>query len=360
MVLGFLILISGAFTQAQEHGMGNGGGVICINGACKTLIDSGLAVSATYPDFWVPNEDLVKAVNSLVKKHPLSSEIRDLVFRKIFLNLTHFKVVEIVDPNKVNTIKDEYINLIKKMNPYLDMSNFQVVAISSDNTVLDPSTILLPAFFNLSVDQQAKVLIHEGLYRGLPSNNLKYVLQYEAAVKPFQDYVGYYHANDDINQKQSVDVQVAAYNLGFMDSGKTLAHFLSGISMSSLGLTNYSIDNAMFASGLRASEFYSILECQANPCDKISILIEKNNILKRTMDSRVKVALMNLPDQIIFDKLSDSEVMMASLDTPCPSRSMYQPPSCLIYNDKYGLVLKHDRSNYKIFDMSTLRLVLPK
>ena len=162
-----------AMSSGNDHG--NGGGVICVNKKCQTLIEAGLQISSEYPDFWIPSENVLKNINTLINKYPFSGNHRVQLRQRVLLNLTHFKIVEVVDPVKLDKIKKLYIDTIKASAPGWDPTNFKIVALSSDDTTADQNTFLLPDFLDLDDEVQSQLLIHEGLYRGRPSSDLKHI-----------------------------------------------------------------------------------------------------------------------------------------------------------------------------------------
>lgn len=173
----------GAANRNGGHATGNGGGVICINGKCETLIDAGLRVLPEFDGVWIPTNDHYTLVKTRITDGLIVPKaIQADVYYRVFGRADHFRRVEVIDPVKVDLIKQRYLDVANKAGFKIDPSTFEVVAFSSDDTIQPALTYLLPKFFELSVEDQSKILIHEGLYRGQPSDSLRFVLQLENAI----------------------------------------------------------------------------------------------------------------------------------------------------------------------------------
>ena len=138
-----------ALAKGNDHG--NGGGVICINNKCQSLADSGLTISAQYPDFWIPSEAVLKNIYHFTNLMPFPQFLINTIYKNTLLKMTHFKVVEVIDQTKLDAIKQLYIDTIKLTSPNFDTTNFKIVAISSDDTSTDQNTFILPDFSNLMI-----------------------------------------------------------------------------------------------------------------------------------------------------------------------------------------------------------------
>lgn len=211
-----LSLLSFSWAQADGHSVGNGGGVICIKGQCKTLIEAGLEVKPEYQGVWLPTGDLIQRVHAGLQKLAFHESIKKKLAVRILGRLDQFRKAEIVDPNKLELIKHQYIDLAEDAGFVIDPATFELVAFSSDDTMTPAMTYILPKFFELNPDQQADILIHEGLYRGQPTSDLRYVLQFEHAAREY----AFKRISDKVN------LQVAAYHLRVINKAQLLGHLL--------------------------------------------------------------------------------------------------------------------------------------
>lgn len=294
----FIVILSAGLAMAQKgegYGMGNGGGVICINGVCKTLTESGLIVNTNYPNFWLPESNLLDELNKQINILPLYPETRGNLLSRILLKLKHFKKVDIVDQSKVDIIIKNYKDTILATNPKLDLSNFEVVAFSSDDTASDPNTFLLPSFFRLSDKSKAKILIHEGMYRGQKNSALKQVLQIDSALSFFD--IDNLKIISDVNllKYNTVSLQIALYNLGILRKNEFLGQVLVTTFSNAL---NYYVDNNYqnydIANIEDASGFGQIFNVDGYVKGECKVMISTSNLFGTNVDSRIKVLVANL------------------------------------------------------------------
>jgi hypothetical protein len=226
-----LVLASLMFTsvaQSQDgHATGNGGGVICIQGKCSTLVEAGLVLQPQLNGVWLPTAQHYTLVKSKVGAFRLAQKTEGDLHFKVFGKSDHFRQVDVVDPTKLEKIKDLYLQLAKDAGLQIDPNTFEVVAFSSDDTVKPALTYLLPKFFQLDLKAQADILIHEGLYRGRPTSDLKYVLQLESAVfRVSQDKFGCSSPDAEIFQA-CVDQQILAHRLDLLKKEDLLGALIS-------------------------------------------------------------------------------------------------------------------------------------
>ncbi|WP_413290875.1 hypothetical protein [Bdellovibrio sp. HCB337] len=212
-----LSLFSFSWAQADGHSVNNGGGVICINGQCKTLIEAGLEVKPEYNGVWLPSKDLIAKIRANLELTAFHYSVQKDLLVRILGRLDHFRQVQVIDPRGLDAIKRQYVDLANQAGFQIDPKTFELVAFSSDNTVDPAMTYILPKFFDLTLEQQASILIHEGLYRGQPSNSLRYVLQLEAAMEQDSDV-------KEIANK--INSQIAAFHLQVINKAQLLGHLL--------------------------------------------------------------------------------------------------------------------------------------
>lgn len=326
-----------AFATGYDHG--NGGGVICINNKCQTLADSGLSISAEYPDFWIPSEQVLKNISKFIGLMPLPDFLLKKIHKNALLKMTHFKVVTVVDPVKLDAIKQLYIETLKATSPNFDTTNFKIVAISSDNSAPDQNTFLLPDFFNLDDEQQAKLLIHEGFYRGRPSSDLKYILQLESALKIF--FTGTVGRSEAEIRKDLVSVQIAAYNLNLYNKSEVFAALI---------FTTYSD----FAKELTV-RFKNFSEYFSNRDNNYRIL---NTVLDLVhADYAHKITEIHILEDVVINKAyldTRTTVMLLNFKSPFIPQDAGQSGFDLI--ETTGLLYY----SFTFSDPQNLNLVLPK
>lgn len=292
LILTMLLVCFGVAAQAANgNDHGNGGGVICVNNRCQTLADAGLIINPEYPDFWLPSESVIRAINDYVNRYPFAEDVRNSIRQQILLKLTHFRVVQVIDPAKLEMIKQFYIDTIKQSSPNFDFTNFKIVAMSSDNSTKEQYTYLLPDFMNLAREEQAKMLIHEGLYRGRPSSDLKHILQLESALSKF--------TTNDVRGDFLMSAQIAAWHLKIIDNSSLLAHIIF----------------STYANAYEYGKFRSIGFFTETPAfgSLYQIIFQKDeyflnfnlNYIHQTADKdmRTAVLLLNLPSSIKLKKV---------------------------------------------------------
>lgn len=224
-----LLSVSAVSATTVGNERGNGGGVICINGVCKTLIEAGLRLSPEFQGVWIPSTLHYDLVNQTISNQVLLFDnMQQSVYYSVFGRGDHFRKVDVIEPGKLEAIRKQYLEIAAKAGFPIDQSTFQIVAFSSDETVKPALTYLLPKFFELTAKQQAEILIHEGLYRGRPTGNLKYVLQFESAISTAgrgPRIFCTFSSNRDV--KTCVDQQILAYRLGFLSRPQLMGALLS-------------------------------------------------------------------------------------------------------------------------------------
>jgi len=216
------------------HTVGNGGGVICIDGTCRTLVEAGLRLSPEFNGVYIPPTEIYTAVQKYIDVSSiLPKAINDDLVWQILGDMDVFRRVDVLDPSKLVEITDRYLKLAEEAGFPIDPNTFKLVAFSSDDTVKPALTYLLPDFFKLNLEQQASILLHEGLYRGRPSNQLKSVLQYENALFEIQkDKLGCRKHSVSCN-----DQLILAYKFQFVDKSQLIGMMLSN-AMSQLASMN--------------------------------------------------------------------------------------------------------------------------
>ena len=206
----------------QGHAVGNGGGVVCIAGKCLTLQEAGLQLSPEFNGVWIPESIHFSTVKENVQKYIFApAAVKEAFNYGTFKRVDEFRKVQVMDPAKLAEIKLRYLDIAQKAGIPIDPATFEVVAISSDDTVSPALTYLLPKFFELSQAQQSTILFHEGLYRGRPSQDLKYILQFESAMFNLSTKGPVF--------KSQIDELILAHKLGFMNKAELFGTLISSV-----------------------------------------------------------------------------------------------------------------------------------
>lgn len=209
-----LSLLISSLAWADGHSVNNGGGVICINGKCKTLVEAGLEVKPEFQGVWLPEEEVLSLVRGILSNMPLDDQITQKLSQQVLGRLNQFRLATVVDPQKLEAIKQQYIKLATDAGFPIDPKTFELVAFSSDDTIQPAMTYVLPKFMELSTVQQAYLLVHEGLYRGQPTNRLRYILQLENAIQ------------NECTLEKKLNAHFASYHLGILSKAELLGHIL--------------------------------------------------------------------------------------------------------------------------------------
>lgn len=227
----FSLLFLASLTTVADGGgsdAGNGGGVICINGVCKTLSEAGLRLSPEFDGVWIPENYHFSLVESRINnKLSLAQPIKADLFQMVFANSDHFRRVNVIDPKKLEEIKDLYKKLAFDSGFPFDPNNFTIVAFSSDNTTDSPMTYLLPEFFSLTPSQQTEILVHEGLYRGKPTSLLKPILQFESSIAEMNDSNNMSGCSTNNLIKVCINQHVIGFKLGLLQKSELIMAILA-------------------------------------------------------------------------------------------------------------------------------------
>jgi hypothetical protein len=149
-------------SSVGDHQVGNGGGGICIAGGCVTITEAGLRIRGPQEQFTSLDPQTIQALVALAEKVPFG-DYRQLIIAKAIGTGSTFKRLEIVDPEKLEVIRQRYLSVLRRHNPALEDADFQLFAFAgrAGQYSSEYFTYLLPSFFQLSPQQQAKILIHE-------------------------------------------------------------------------------------------------------------------------------------------------------------------------------------------------------
>jgi hypothetical protein len=148
------------------HQVGNGGGGVCLAGQCITISEAGLRIPGPKEEFYLLKPAVVKAVRELVNNLPLGV-YRGEILKTAVGTGKNFKLLEIDDPAKMEKIRGEYAEVLRKYKSSIDPRDVTIFAFADGES--REVTYLLPAFFKLDPVQQAKILIHEYNVRGISS-----------------------------------------------------------------------------------------------------------------------------------------------------------------------------------------------
>jgi hypothetical protein len=152
----FMSFTLGQRVLASSGGPGNGGGGggICLNGQCMTLAEAGVRVSSPMEPYYQITPPTASAVKDLLSKIPdLSNSYME---KSILGQGSTYIRLEVVDQKRLELLRKQYANLLKQIQSTIDPNKVVIFAYSNG-----PNTYLFPKFFELSLERQAKILIHE-------------------------------------------------------------------------------------------------------------------------------------------------------------------------------------------------------
>jgi hypothetical protein len=152
--------------QPDNGQVGNGGAGVCIAGQCSTLTEVGLRIPGPEEEFYSPPPELAQKIAQIAAKLPLGNRREKFVADTIGQG-QNFVIVEISDATLLEPIREQYAEILAKYNDTIDPQDVSIFAFADADSDTDAGrTYLLPTFFQLSLEQQAKILIHERNVRG--------------------------------------------------------------------------------------------------------------------------------------------------------------------------------------------------
>lgn len=189
-----LVSCTKSVTTANARGgdvVGNGGGGICFADHCSTLAEAGLRVSVPDEPNFVLAPPMVQALNDLATRIPLAENRKDFIKQTIG-NGSNFIKLDVADPAKIEAIRRQYADVLRENNSQIDPKDVRVFAFARVVPLVEgvveyrDETYLLPDFFLLSPDQQAKVLVHERNVRGFAHHeHFKDALELDGYIEDF-------------------------------------------------------------------------------------------------------------------------------------------------------------------------------
>lgn len=286
---------------------GNGGGVICVAGVCKTLVEAGLRLSPEFNGVWLPSDSHYSLVEQRINNRvALPQPTKTQLLSRVFGRSDHFRSVNVIDPSKLEAIKELYKKVALDSGFTFDPTKFTIVAFSSDNTVQappppeppqEPMTYLLPEFFQLSPSQQAQILIHEGLYRGQPTGLLKPILQFETAIEESIDIDGAIGCVIKNSVRNCINQHVIGYRLNLISKSNLIMMLLHLTAVRSADVTskNDYYDSRSIATSLKRND-EGYLEVKLNP-----IALTKLG----KVDNRIPFMFSKI-NQLVFERIISS------------------------------------------------------
>ncbi len=148
-----------------DHQVGNGGGGVCLGGDCKTLAEAGVKIDGPEEIYYNLSTELSTKVKETLNRLPLAS-YRETLLKKIMGVGKTYRVVEVVDTEKLESIRLKYASVLQEITSTVKVEDVEIFAFAGPEEGYsfigeDSQTYLLPKFFQLSLEQQAKILIHE-------------------------------------------------------------------------------------------------------------------------------------------------------------------------------------------------------
>lgn len=161
-------LIALCWLQGFAHAAtdGGGGGGFCINDRCYTAAEAGFRVNSGEKIGYILTNELLDEVQSLLEMLPLSTSIRDQLLEEIGGDSQTYRKVVSVEKGKYRSLVYSYKKIFQASDYRFKSQTFELFAFSTGS-----NTYLLPKFFSLDLQQQAKILIHELIVRLSPNES---------------------------------------------------------------------------------------------------------------------------------------------------------------------------------------------
>lgn len=198
--------------------VGNGGGGLCIDGECKTITEAGFRVSTPEEPYYSLKPAVMRALKELVLKAPLAG-FREEIVKKTLGSGNNFIKLDIVDPIKVEAVRKKYAELLRASGRNVSIKDVRIFAFArmvrteAGELVPRNETYLLPDFFTLTPEQQAKILIHESNVRGPHHDHFKPALELDGYLEDLvQDPLKLYTPSFRIERWQALLLLFYSYN----------------------------------------------------------------------------------------------------------------------------------------------------
>jgi hypothetical protein len=152
---------------------------VCISdNNCVSLKDAGLQIKDP-DDFYILPGEIISAINSSITTALGKNSTSKSLIKQTFGSPKTFVVVDTIDAKKVKKLTDEYKAIVHKLYPKYDLSKVDFPAYSDD----EHTFLLRDKFFapNMTPQEQAKILVHEGNVRSPESNRLAIALEFDDA-----------------------------------------------------------------------------------------------------------------------------------------------------------------------------------
>lgn len=200
------LLFTTTLFAAGERG-GNGGGGFCYdNGKCVTLAEAGLRIPRGEINLFMISEEIEVEIKRIVSILPLSQVQKKALVKNAVGERNTFMPIEQSDAKKYKKILKSYQQLIRQYAPRLPSDEFVLYAVSEQEA---SRTYLLPSFFDLGLQQQALLLLHEANVRNRPSGVITTAIQWDGMVDDFL------HHPDEAS---TVNFLVTHHELNFSES----------------------------------------------------------------------------------------------------------------------------------------------
>lgn len=176
--------------HAYAGNEGGGGGLIVVNGQLSLVTEGHLKVKSaqdyTLPNYYILNEKPLELVDEILRLSKISAKMKEVLSRAIKGNSQQYFSVQTIDPALSSKIRADYASVANKFGLSLPAHAIMLAAVSDAK-----NTYILPAFSQLNDLQQAKILIHEGVYRyisrvkgnSIGENELREVLAIDTLVE---------------------------------------------------------------------------------------------------------------------------------------------------------------------------------
>lgn len=179
-----LLFATNLFASGERGG--NGGGGFCYdNGKCVTLAEAGLRIPRGEINLFMLSEEVEAEIKRIVAILPLSEANKRGLVKNAIGERNTFMPIEQSDVKKYKKVLKSYQQLIRQYAPRLPSDEFVLYAVSEQQS---SRTYLLPTFFDLGLQQQALLLLHEANVRNRPSGVITTAIQWDGMVDDFLNH----------------------------------------------------------------------------------------------------------------------------------------------------------------------------
>ena len=209
---------------AQLHagiGAGNGGGGMYIDGQYKTFGELGIEIIRPGQFHDVFSTELQNEILDILNKFHISSRKINLISESIFENEIVYRAVQVVDPEKFEAVKAEYLSIFQDKTIF-NRGEFKLYALTGKTEDTKQYTDIYPDFFNLNVRSQALTIIHEAFFRIFPQASLDQIVNVEKELNLQLEAF-----ENDPENFSPVEFYSVLYDVGFLSLSELMGEYVA-------------------------------------------------------------------------------------------------------------------------------------